>query len=716
MKTSTKAFFFIFFILVSLCFAQVPRRINYQGKLTDAGEVALTGTHTIIFKIWKHETSTAPSDSLWAEERSVVITNGLFDIQLGDVEEIALTFDEPYWIELIVDGETLVPREKLATVSYAFRSVYADTASYVVGGGPSTSDYVQNQRDSIQNGDFRISNEGEVGFLQIKPNTPDSTITPEAGMIRTLGSGSEYGMFTHDGACWRQFFPSIDTTTCFGGAFSVYAGADTTIDSGTNATLAADATGGWSPYDYDWDNDGTGDWDDLQTIVVSPTVTTTYNVQVRDVTEAIASDAVIVNVTVPSTPFAIAVGGTGADYCKSVVQTSDEGYAMVGYTESFGAGGRDILFTKLSASGALQWARVVGGTSNDYGMSVVQASDGGYTVAGYTESFGSGNRDVFLLKFSSAGALEWSRVVGGSGHDTANSIVQTSDGGYATTGYTYSYGAGNSDAFLVKFSSTGSLEWARAVGGSRYDLGFQVSQTSDGGYFVAGYNEIWGSGSKDFYLIKLNSSGSMQWSRAVGGVSTNNWGYAGVPTSDGGYIITGRTDHYGAGGRDIYVVKVSSTGTRQWTRTIGGSSDDYANSIIQTSDGGYVLAARTASYGAGGNDLFLVKLSSAGALEWSRAVGGTGHEYGLSVVETSDGGYAVAGQTYSFGAGSNDFILIKFDSDGNSCIGSSISPSFGTPGDGESGISPSVASPSPTVTSASPTTTGISPTVTEICP
>jgi len=221
----------------------------------------------------------------------------------------------------------------------------------------------------------------------------------------------------------------------------------------------------------------------------------------------------------------------------------------------------------------------------------------------------------------------------------------------------------------VKFSSTGTVEWSRAVGGTSYDVGYSVVETSDGGLAVAGLTYSYGAGSPDYpnlFLVKFTSTGSVEWSRAVGGTT----------------------------------------------------SDDYGFSVVQTSDGGLAIAGYTRSFGAGDWDFFLVKFTAIGTVEWSRAVGGTSSDYGTSVVQTSDGGFAVAGETYSYGAGtpdSSNLLLVKFDSEGNSCIGEAVSPTVTIASPSVASPSPSVASPSPTVTDVSPTVTVVSPTVTEIC-
>ena len=365
-----------------------------------------------------------------------------------------------------------------------------------------------------------------------------------------------------------------------------------------------------------------------------------------------------------SPAFAKTWGGTGGEYGYSTVQTSDGGYAVTGYTTSFGAGSNDMFLAKYTSTGSLSWSKTWGGTGADFGRSLVQTSDGGYAVTGYTISYGAGSNDMFLAKYTSTGSLSWSKTWGGTGADWGYSLVQTSDGGYAVTGYTISYGAGSNDMFLAKYTSTGTLSWSKTWGGTGDEYGQSLVQTSDGGYAVTGYTASYGAGSNDMFLAKYTSAGTLSWSKTWGGTGSDR-GYSLVQTSDGGYAVTGYTDSYGAGGNDMFLAKYTSTGTLSWSKTWGGTSGDYGQSLVQTSDGGYAVTGYTISYGAGDYDMFLTKYTSTGTLSWSKTWGGTGTEYGRSLVQTSDGGYAVTGYTTSYGAGSSYMFLAKYDSSGN---------------------------------------------------
>jgi uncharacterized delta-60 repeat protein len=351
-------------------------------------------------------------------------------------------------------------------------------------------------------------------------------------------------------------------------------------------------------------------------------------------------------------------GGTYGELAYSVQQTSGGGYIIAGITWSYGAGYGDFWLVKTDSSGKEEWNRTFGGTYEDRAHSVQQTSDGGYIIAGTTDSYGAGHNDFWLVKTDSSGKEEWNRTFGGTYWDRAYSVQQTSDGGYIIAGTTDSYGAGHYDFWLVKTDSSGKEEWNRTFGGIDWDEAYSVQQTSDGGYIIAGYTDSYGVGSSYFWLVKTDSSGKEEWDRTFGGTYKDR-AYSVQQTSDGGYIIAGYTHSYGAGSGDFWLVKTDSSGKEEWDRTFGGTYWDRAHSVQQTSDGGYIIAGETESYGAGSIDFWLVKTDSSGKEEWNRTFGGTDGDWTESVQQTSDGGYIIAGTTDSYGAGYGDFWLIK---------------------------------------------------------
>jgi hypothetical protein len=203
--------------------------------------------------------------------------------------------------------------------------------------------------------------------------------------------------------------------------------------------------------------------------------------------------------------------------------------------------------------------------------------------------------------------------------------------------------------------------WTQTFGGTNGDKGYSVQQTTDGGYIVAGGTGSYGAGIDDVYLIKTNSSGDTLWPRTFGGINPD-FSYTVQQTSDGGYIITGRTSSFvGAGSADVYLINTDSNGDTLWTETFGGSSNDIGYSVQQTTDGGFIVAGDTYSYGAGSADIYLIKTDSSGDTMWTQTFGGTNADKGYSVQQTIDGGFIVTGSTTSYGAGGKDVYLIKLD-------------------------------------------------------
>ncbi|MFZ8835383.1 MAG: hypothetical protein ACO2O5_14500 [Candidatus Caldipriscus sp.] len=394
----------------------------------------------------------------------------------------------------------------------------------------------------------------------------------------------------------------------------------------------------------------------------------------------------------------------GGALAYSVRQTSDSGYIVVGST-----------LIKTDAKGNIQWAKTYG--SWDIAISVQQTSDGGYIVAGSTASFGAGGWDIFLIKTDAKGNIQWAKTYGGTSWDIASSVQQTSDGGYIVAGLTLSFGAGNWDIFLIKTDAKGNIQWAKTYGGTDDDSAYSVQQTSDGGYIVAGYTRSFGEGS-DILLIKTDAKGNIQWAKTYGGESSERASSV-QQTSDGGYILAGSTASFGAGEGDIFLIKTDANGNIQWAKTYGGARDDRASSVQQTSDGGYIVAGSTASFGAGLDDIFLIKTDAKGNIQWAKTYGGTSYDWAFSVQQTYDGGYILAGFTGSFGTDGAGIFLIKTDARGNigSCsIVQDAKPIVNNAPFAVTSESPDVSSPSFTVNSVSPTVTSPNLTVSAPCP
>ena len=361
----------------------------------------------------------------------------------------------------------------------------------------------------------------------------------------------------------------------------------------------------------------------------------------------------------------ITFGGSKSDSAHSLIQTTDGGYAVAGGTRSYGAGSSDFWIIKLDNQGNKLWDKISGGSSGDYVLSLIQTTDGGYAVAGYTRSYGAGEADFWVIKLDSDGNREWDKTFGGSDYDCAESLIQTTDGGYAVAGTTDSHGAGHHDFWVIKLDNKGYKEWDKTFGGRGNDGAHSLIQTTDGGYAVAGHTSSYGAGEDDFWVIKLDNKGYKEWDKTFGG-RRDDWANSLIQTTDGGYAVAGYSASYSEIKFDFWIIKLDNKGYKEWDKTFGkGRNYDWANSLIQTTDGGYVVAGRTDSYGAGHYDCWVIKLDSRGNKLWDKTFGGRHDDSAHSLIQSADGGYAVAGGTKSYGAGADDVWVIKLDEKSN---------------------------------------------------
>ncbi len=363
-------------------------------------------------------------------------------------------------------------------------------------------------------------------------------------------------------------------------------------------------------------------------------------------------------------------GGISTDYAYSLQQTKDEGYIIAGYTTSFGEGSRDAYLIRTDVNGKTLWTKTYGGSSSDYAWTVQQTNDDGFIFGAHSGSFGIGSHDVYLVKSDLSGNVIWSRVYGGSNADGAYSLQQTSDGGFIIGAHVNSFGAGQHDVYLIKINNNGDTLWTKTFGGISGDRFRDLYQTKDGGFILVSETLSFGAGNSDVYLIKTDSIGNLLWTKTYGG-SSSDYGYSVRQTSDGGYIIAGYTRSFSAEGTEVYIIKTDNSGNLDWAKSYGGSSDDYGYSIRQTTDGGYIVAGYTESFGASG-DVYLIRIDANGDLIWSKVFGGSQTDYGWSVRQTVDEGFVIAGYTRSFGSGNEDVYLIKTDQLGNSGCNESI--------------------------------------------
>jgi hypothetical protein len=389
---------------------------------------------------------------------------------------------------------------------------------------------------------------------------------------------------------------------------------------------------------------------------------------VASVTNIIGASSNSVTPTVWSNTF----GGVGDEWAFSVIQTGDGGFAFAGYTTASGAGKADFWLVKTDAFGNQQWNRTFGGKEFDWASCVIQSSDGGYLLVGSTYTSKEMGYDIWIVKTDANGNEMWNRTFGGKYHDYAASVIETSEGGYAIAGIKDSFNDGGysisvyrdlivmgiADAWLIKTDSQGNEIWNNTFGGVSDDGAFCIVQTSDGGYALAGNSySFTGGNNTDIWLVKTDSAGNMLWNNHFGGAK-DDFGYFVTQTSDGGYAVGGITNSSGAGYEDVWLIKTDSNGREVWNRTYGGTLNDEAYCVMLMEDGGYAIAGSTFAFGAGLWDVWLIKTTPSGDLLWSQTYGGTGDDQAISMVKTDDG-FVLSGATNSYGAGRWDAWIFK---------------------------------------------------------
>jgi hypothetical protein len=353
-------------------------------------------------------------------------------------------------------------------------------------------------------------------------------------------------------------------------------------------------------------------------------------------------------------------GGPASDWAYAMTGTRDGGLATAGRTESKGAGQEDLWVVRVDGSGERRWDQTFGGAATDRGRAIVELRDGGFAVAGATESKGAGEFDAWVLRLDADGGLLWERHFGGPGTDWASGLAETADGGLAVAAYTQPSAEVPFTAWIIRLDAEGNTRWERRFGGEQTDWATAIAALDDGSLAVSGYTESTGAGGADMWVLLLDAEGGLLWERTFGGAERD---YASTvrPTADGGILLGGMTESAGAGGVDIRLVHLDREGHVSWDRSYGGARDDWVRGLVQTRGGGYAAAGYTSSRGAGLYDMWLLRLDANGELLWESTFGGRRNEWARAVVELPDGDLAMAGDTWSKGAGKSDVWVLRVD-------------------------------------------------------
>jgi hypothetical protein len=431
-------------------------------------------------------------------------------------------------------------------------------------------------------------------------------------------------------------------------------------------TMREGQIGGSACYRFDWGSGDTSAWSayiafgDTLTLSHSWFLPGTYNVRAQskdyDGTASGWSDGHSMLVYFR---WSRTFGGADYECGNSVQQTQDGGYIVAGNTGD-GSGRGDIWLVRVDAGGHKMWDVTFDRAEYDAGYSVRQTRDGGYIIVGGSGWANTDTEvyDVWLVKTDAAGNKVWDKTFDKGEYDCGYAVEQTQDGGYIIAGHTFPGVAGG---WLIKTDAAGNKMWDRTFGGDANDACNSVQQTQDGGYIIAG--TIWPSDSgdvSDVWLIKTDVDGNKVWAKTFGGATMAD-GKSVQQTRDGGYVVAGVAGQHEG---DVWLIRTDADGNKVWDKTLGGARGEEGNSVQQTQDGGYIITGYTESFGAGGYDVWLIKTDANGDTVWTRSYGGTEDDVGYSVQQTQDGGYIITGYTASFGAGGWDLCLIKTDANG----------------------------------------------------
>ena len=335
------------------------------------------------------------------------------------------------------------------------------------------------------------------------------------------------------------------------------------------------------------------------------------------------------------------------DGSYSLIETSDGHYLIAGATYLTGGTGSRMWLIKTDQEGDTVWTRMYGSWHDNWARSVIETTDGCYLITG--EGTVSTNHDFWLFKTNTDGDTLWRRIFGNqSDYEGGRCVVETSDGGYLAGGTTDTY------PWIIRTNTQGDTIWTFMA--DSYGSAYSVIETTDQHYMLAGEldNSVILA---DMWLLCMNPDGESLWERNYGG-SNVDLAYSVIELSDGGYLVAGTTNSFGSGSVDVYAVRTDIDGDTVWTRTYGGTGSDGAHAATKTADNCFLLAGYTGSYGGGLKDVWLLKINSHGDTLWTRTFGGSYNDGAEAVIQTSDGNYLVAGGTYSYGVGNGDIWLL----------------------------------------------------------
>jgi hypothetical protein len=352
-------------------------------------------------------------------------------------------------------------------------------------------------------------------------------------------------------------------------------------------------------------------------------------------------------------------GGKKTDNANEIVSTKDKGFMTIGSTNSFGSGKNDIYVVKMDSLGNLMWSKTYGGFLDDFGHSIDKTPDGNYIIAAHSLTYSKDYTDVCLIKIDEDGNVIWGRTYGLDKSDYANRVIVTKDGGFVLLGETINFlnHEKNSDILVVRMDSEGAVLWAKVYGGNNTDYGYSIQETTDGGFIIGGETNSYGAGEWDFYCLKLKKDGVVQFSKTFGDKKADYGRYA-IQTKDGGYLIGGNTYNFNTYDIDLCLVKMNGSGAVEWSKTYGGTGTDYLLCLKNMDDNKFIASGYTNSFGLAVEDAFIMIFNESGKVVSSKAFGGLTHDYGVSLLVNGTD-VILCGSTQSFGVSDDDIYVVR---------------------------------------------------------
>lgn len=308
-----------------------------------------------------------------------------------------------------------------------------------------------------------------------------------------------------------------------------------------------------------------------------------------------------------------------------------------------------------------QWSKAIGGYKIDWVTSIKLVNDNGFIACGSTFSYCCGRRSVYLIRLDSLGNVKWEKSYCREGDDRGMCVMVNNANEYVICGERTIDDTNGQDVLLLKTDHKGNVIWERTFSGKDLECGSNVIQTKDNGYIIGGYTQSFGSGKKDILLIKTDSKGNQVWRKTFGGSGEEFiHGTSGlIQSSDGGFVICGVTTSFGAGKADYYIIKISHQGETLWQKYFGGNNDEDPLSIIEVATGDFVIAGYTKSFGAGDRDIYIIKINSKGKEKWSEILGGPEFDCAICIQAINKDEYVICGETKNKSKGERDVYLLK---------------------------------------------------------